>query len=61
MDVNYLYDAISKTNDQLLKEKLPAVNIQEFIQKGSKIEHDDSISETVKAKFLYRLVREYRR
>jgi len=31
MDVNYLYDAISKTNDQLLKEKLPAVNIQEFI------------------------------
>lgn len=61
-DATKLFDKIFETNDKLMKENLPPLGrISEFLQKGTAIEHEYDISEEIKAKFLYRLVREYRR
>lgn len=54
-----LFDAISEVNQKLVKEGLNPSKMSEFLSKGSSIEKED-INEELKAKFLYRLVRQYR-
>jgi hypothetical protein len=54
-----LLDQIHDYNTKLMRAKMPVCKITEFLQKGANMEHQE-LNEELKAKFLYRLVREYR-
>jgi hypothetical protein len=59
-DATTLFDVIHEHNLTLLKCGLPTLNkLSEFFKKGSQLESEE-IDDELKAKFLYRLIREYR-